>query len=200
MYFLYALLFPSQIKPVKDFYSLHPQFWWVKKSKPSFLLLCQQKPGLGLLPQVLRRLRKDPGNEFLRHIWTRPKSVLTLANKQDRKPLKNPLQNSLFLRRCFKQDLSWLFQGCISANYLAHWKPARELRAGCFSENQPYPGRNWLVFLKHSQHAVPLQIVNGQDSWPKGSPDSVLCPLLPQPLQSNLALLAVINKPVRPKT
>ena len=43
--------------------------------------------------------------------------------------------------------------------------------------------RVWLDFLKHSQHAVPSQIFNGQDSWPKGTPDSVLCPLLSQPLQ-----------------
>ena len=28
-------------------------------------------------------------------------------------------------------------------------------------------------FLKHSRHAVPLQIFNGQDSWPKGTPKIV---------------------------
>ena len=35
------------------------------------------------------------------------------------------------------------------------------------------PTSVWLDFLKHSLHAVPLQIFNGQDSWPKGTPDSI---------------------------
>ena len=59
----------------------------------------------------------------------------------------------------------------------------------CFRKSnhtgRPGRARVWLDFLKHSRLAVPLQIFNGQDSWPKGTPDSVLFPLLPQPLQTS---------------
>ena len=34
------------------------------------------------------------------------------------------------------------------------------------------PARVWLDILKLGRHAVPLQIFNGQDNWPKGTPDS----------------------------
>ena len=68
--------------------------------------------------------------------------------------------------------------GCLSANFLAHWKSARELCASCVSENPTIPWPRWFDLLKHSWHTVPLQIIKRQESWHTGTHDSVLCPLL----------------------
>ena len=40
-----------------------------------------------------------------------------------------------------------------------------------------------------------LRIFNGQDSWPEGAPDSVLCPLLPQPLPEKMLKFCFIQYP-----
>ena len=56
-----------------------------------------------------------------------------------------------------------------------------------FQTRRPWvqiPTREKLDFLKHIWHAAPLQIFKrARKSWPKGTHDRMLCPLLPQPLE-----------------